>query len=183
MPSTKAPSTSGRDAFDFVLGRWAVTKRKRTDLLDPACEDWVEFRSAGEHRALPGAAGNIEEYETHELPGVGEFHGLALRLYDPAADLWRIWWSSSLSPGQLDAPLEGGFSSGRGTFVADDVIAGRAVKVRFVWSDLGPDSAQWEQAFSHDDGQSWDTNWVMTMTRTSTRPISTSPEGWKRWLR
>lgn len=166
MTGTDTPTSAiGRHAFDFVLGRWIVTNRKRTDLLDPAGEDWLEFASTGEHRALPGGAGNIEAYETHELPGVGAFHGLALRLYDPATDLWRIWWSSSLAPGQLDAPLEGRFDGACGTFVADDVIADRALKVRFVWSDLGQDSARWEQAFSHDGGQTWDTNWVMNMAR------------------
>ena len=45
------------------------------------------------------------------------------------------------------------------------LIAGQAVKVQFVWTDFGDDRAQWEQAFSYDEGQTWDTNWVMSMTR------------------
>lgn len=165
MTDTASATSTGRDAFNFVIGEWLVSNRKRIDMLDPDCEEWVEFPSRGLHRALPGRAGNIETYETHDLPGVGEFHGLALRLYDPAEDLWRIWWSSSLTPGELDPPLQGRFDASRGTFVAADVIAGRPVKVRFVWSDLGADGARWEQAFSHNDGETWDTNWVMTMTR------------------
>jgi hypothetical protein len=151
--------------FDFVLGRWTVTNRKRADALDPDCTEWLEFGSTGEHRALPGGAGNIEAYETQEMPGLGEFHGLALRLYDPESDTWRIWWSSSTTPGELDPPMEGRFDGSVGTFVADDVIDGRALKVQFLWLDLGDDRAQWEQAFSYDSGQTWDTNWVMTMTR------------------
>jgi hypothetical protein len=98
-------------------------------------------------------------------PGLGEFHGLALRLYEPESDTWRIWWSSSTSPGRLDPPMEGRFDGRVGTFRADDVIGGRAVKVQFVWTDFGDDRARGEQAFSHDDGQTWDTNWVMNMTR------------------
>jgi hypothetical protein len=42
---------------------------------------------------------------------------------------------------------------------------GRTVKVQFMWTDFGDDRAQWEQAFSYDGGQTWDTNWVMSMTR------------------
>lgn len=151
--------------FDFVLGRWIVTNRKRADMLDPECSEWLEFGSIGEHRALPGGAGNIEAHETHEMPGLGEFHGLALRLYDPQTDTWRIWWSSSTAPGRLDPPMEGRFDGPVGTFRADDVIGGRTVKVQFLWTDFGDDRAQWEQAFSYDEGQTWDTNWVMSMTR------------------
>ncbi|HXH79568.1 hypothetical protein [Nocardioides sp.] len=165
MTETSDATSTGRDAFDVVLGEWHVSNRKRVDMLDQDSDEWVEFRSRGVHRPLPGRAGNLETYETYEMPGVGEFHGLALRLYDPAEDIWRIWWSSSLTPGKLDPPLEGRFDAGRGTFVTDDVIAGRSIRVRFVWSDLGVDRASWEQAFSRDEGQTWDTNWVMNMTR------------------
>ena len=61
--------------------------------------------------------------------------------------------------------MEGRFAGPVGTFQADDVIGGRPVKVQLVWTDLGDDRAQWEQAFSHDEGQTWDTNWFMSMTR------------------
>jgi hypothetical protein len=151
--------------FDFVIGRWAVANRKRADMLDPACTDWLEFASTGEHRQLPGAAGNIETYESSQMPGLGEFHGLALRLYEPAEDLWRIWWSSSAAPGRLDPPVEGRFDGTHGDFRTDDVIKGKRVRVRFQWDDLGAAQARWQQAFSYDDDHTWDTNWIMDMTR------------------
>lgn len=157
-------STSGASAFDFVLGRWDVSNRKRTDSLDPRCTEWHEFASTGEHRALP-AGGNIETYETHAMPEIGEFHGLALRLYEPGTDTWRIWWSSSTTPGRLDPPMEGSFDGKHGDFFADDVIDEQPIKVRFQWDDLGPDTARWQQAFSHDGGTTWDTNWIMDMVR------------------
>ncbi|HXN40616.1 MAG TPA: hypothetical protein VN918_02420 [Myxococcaceae bacterium] len=43
---------------------------------------------------------------------------------------------------------------------------GRPVKVRFIWTKLGPNKALWEQAFSP-DGRAWETNWVMDLTRSS----------------
>lgn len=151
--------------FDFVLGDWNVRNRKRRDMWDAACTDWDEFASTGTHRALPGQAGNLETYLTAQLPGVGEFHGLALRLYEPASDLWRIWWSSSARPGRLDEPVVGRFDGTRGVFQCLDTIDGIEVDVRFVWDDLPGGTARWQQAFSRDGGATWDTNWVMDMTR------------------
>jgi hypothetical protein len=159
-------TATGAAAFDFVIGRWSTTNRKRIDPLDPNDAEWLEFNSTGEHRALPGG-GNLETYETSSMPGLGEFHGLALRLYEPASDTWRIWWNSSTTPGKLDPPMEGRFNGTHGEFFADDVVNDQSVKVRFEWDDLGPDAARWQQAFSHDGGTTWDINWVMDMVRTA----------------
>ncbi|WP_171981925.1 hypothetical protein [Brevundimonas sp. LM2] len=41
----------------------------------------------------------------------------------------------------------------------------RPVVARFTWSDIGPASARWSQAFSYDDGATWETNWVMVFSR------------------
>jgi hypothetical protein len=37
--------------------------------------------------------------------------------------------------------------------------------VRFTWSDITKPTLRWEQAFSDDDGESWETNWIMETTR------------------
>jgi hypothetical protein len=55
-----------------------------------------------------------------------------------------------------------------GTFVADDTLDGRPIRVRFVWSRITARSAQWEQAFSADGGASWEINWVMQFERAAT---------------
>jgi hypothetical protein len=41
---------------------------------------------------------------------------------------------------------------------------------RYLWSDITPDSVRWAQALSADDGATWETNWVMEMTRTEETP-------------
>jgi len=152
--------------FDFVHGSWAVRNRRRRDSLDPAATEWDEFASTGIHVPLAGGMGNLETYETADFPGIGRFTGLALRLHEPATDVWRIYWSSSTAPGKLDPPLVGGFDGPRGTFLSHDVVKGTEVDVRFVWQNVDDTTATWEQAFSTDGGATWDTNWVMEMTRT-----------------
>ena len=157
------PSTD----FDFVHGSWNTRNRRRRDPLDATSTEWDEFASTGIHTPLPAGAGNLETYATTEFPGLGRFDGLALRLYEPVADEWRIWWSSSATPGLLDPPLVGRFDGSRGEFFSRDVVRGVEVGVRFSWLDLGPATARWEQAIRRDDGADWDTNWVMEMSRTA----------------
>ena len=39
------------------------------------------------------------------------------------------------------------------------------ILVRFLWSDITPTTCRWEQAFSVDDGATWEVNWIMESTR------------------
>jgi hypothetical protein len=38
--------------------------------------------------------------------------GFTLRLYDPHADEWAIWWASKARPGVLDHPVRRSFDGG-----------------------------------------------------------------------
>ena len=54
---------------------------------------------------------------------------------------------------------------GVGEFVAEDVHAGIPILCRFRWTVHSPEKAGWEQAFSTDDGRTWEVNWEMVETR------------------
>jgi len=91
---------------------------------------------------------------------------VALRAYDPATASWAIWWVDSRTPhAALDPPVKGRFDKGVGRFYSDGEINGKPVRTRFTWSQITPASARWEQAFSHDAGKTWDTNWIMEFRR------------------
>src|SRR3954451_6996726 len=156
--------TDGRHDFDFLFGRWTIHNRKLATAPEPGATEWIEFIAEGEARPILGGLGNVDSFSTADLPGSGAYEGMTLRLFDPQADVWRIWWASTGPPGRLDPPMEGRFVDGHGVFFCDDVLAGRPIKVRFDWTP-GVASARWEQAFSFDDGQSWEQNWVMSFTR------------------
>ena len=66
---------------------------------------------------------------------------------------------------QLGVPTIGEFKNGRGEFYDQETLNGRAILVRFVISDITPNSCRFEQAFSDDGGKTWEVNWVAVDTR------------------
>jgi hypothetical protein len=154
----------GRHDFDFFYGKWLQQNRKRADLLAKGAS-WIEFESRTEVMPILGGLGNVDTFKAPRFPGRPGFEGFSLRLFDPGTGLWRIWWASSIGHGQLDPPVVGRFRNGVGLFECDDVVEGVPVRVRFTWKGITDRSARWEQAFSLDGGENWDTNWIMQSVR------------------
>lgn len=144
--------------FDFLIGQWNVTNRKLNQRF-AGSDDWSEFQATAEIRSLFDGAANIDEISFPDGT-----KGLTLRLYDPVARQWSLYWSISTT-GQLYPPVTGSFQDGRGVFHGEDTSDGKPVRVRFIWSEITASSARWEQAFSADSGETWETNWIMLLTR------------------
>jgi hypothetical protein len=82
-----------------------------------------------------------------------------LRLYNPESRQWSLNFSN-VKGGVMTAPTTGEFKDGRGEFYSQETLSGRAILVRFVISDITPDSCHFEQAFSDDGGKTWEINWI-----------------------
>jgi hypothetical protein len=167
--ATELPATEldGRHDFDFLVGEWQLANRKLKDPLADEPTPWLEFEATLKNQPILDGLGNIDLFEAPDLPGRGHFHGFGLRLFDPEAKVWRIWWASTYLPGEIDTPVVGRFSDGVGRFECDDELGGRKVKVRYEWSDIGPTSARWQQSFSFDGGRTFEPNWINELTRTA----------------
>jgi hypothetical protein len=146
--------------FDFIAGTWSIANR-RLRARGVGSTEWDEFPSTGRAALHLGGLANVEELS---FPTRGAA-GLTVRHFDVARRQWSIHWISSTT-GAIEAPVVGGFSGDRGEFYGDDHHDGQPIKVRFIWTRLGPDAARWEQAFSHRGGP-WELNWIMDFTRTS----------------
>ena len=157
----------GRNDFDFLFGRWHISNRKRVKPLVQGDDQWIQFEATSEARPIVGGAGNFDTYSAPDFPGRPGFEGFTLRLFEPATGLWRIWWASSVGDGLLDEPVVGSFEDGVGIFECDDVLEGVSIRVRYTWIVESWDALRWEQSFSFDGGETWDTNWVMESTRTA----------------
>lgn len=148
--------------FDFLMGIWSCRHRYRVRRL-AGCEDWIEFDGTCAARKILDGYGNIDESDIG-FPG-DRYRGMSLRTWDPGTARWSIYWLDSRRPGRLTPPVRGGFDKGIGLFHGDDEFDGRAIRVRFLWSRITAEAARWEQAFSLDEGNSWETNWYMDFTR------------------
>jgi hypothetical protein len=160
MPNST--SESGLSDFDFLVGRWTVHHRRLKERL-AGNHEWQEFGGTSALWKLMDGQGNVDD-NVIDLPE-GRYRASSFRSFDPNTRQWAIWWVDGRKPHQLDPPVVGSFSSGVGTFYADDSFNGRPIRVRYLWTDISSNSCHWEQAFSADGGKTWETNWIMDFTR------------------
>jgi len=144
--------------FDFLIGNWKVANRRLRQRLT-GCTDWEEFEGTSVAWSLLDGRANIDQFT---FPGGAT--ALTLRLYEPQREQWSLNWATG-AEGVLFPPVVGAFTDGVGLFYGDDTHEGTPVRVRFIWSEITPNSARWEQAFSVDQEKTWETNWIMELTR------------------
>jgi hypothetical protein len=158
-----APNLAHLHDFDFLVGDWHVQHRQLKARL-AGSHEWVEFDGTCSMHKLMNGYSNVDDNVINKPSG--SYKGVGLRSYDPVSGQWAIWWLDSRAPfADLDPPVKGNFVNGVGTFYANDTLNGKPIRVRFVWSHITANSAQWEQAYSPDGGKTWETNWVMHFTR------------------
>ena len=115
---------SGFGDFDFLIGEWTITNEFLKGRLVGSA-DWETFPATSKvEKVMPiadgafagGHGGNLD---TMFVPSRG-FTGMTLRLFDPQADQWSIYWSDTKSF-RLFPPTIGRFENGRGEFFGDDL--------------------------------------------------------------
>jgi hypothetical protein len=157
-----APSkTSSQNDFDFYVGSWKVHNKKLKSRLSNSTE-WIEFDATQEMHKILNGIGNTDNFFA-SFDGK-PFEGMTLRLFNPKTKLWNIYWADS-NVGVLDPPVAGSFENNIGTFYTKDVFNGKNIIVKFQWDATNPDKPIWSQAFSPDNGKTWEWNWYMYMER------------------
>lgn len=156
---TPAASSSQHD-FDFLQGNWQVLNRKLKTRLN-GCTEWLEFPATQEFWKVLQGMGNTDRFIT--VVDGKPFEGLTLRLFNPATRLWSIYWADS-NVVALDPPVLGSFQDNIGHFFTRDTFNGIPIIVRFKWDATNPAQPVWSQAFSNDQGQTWEWNWYMYFT-------------------
>jgi hypothetical protein len=160
-PAPAAPRDGSHD-FDFEIGTWKIHLKKLDHPLTGSTT-WQEFDGTSVVRKVWDGKSQLEEFES-DSPSGAHIEGLTLRLYNPAAHQWNLNWATSKT-GTLAVPTIGEFKNGVGEFYDYEPINDRMVLVRFIWSQITPTSAHFEQAFSTDGGKTWEANWITDQTR------------------
>jgi hypothetical protein len=160
-PHQTLTSYAGRHDFDFEIGNWNTHIRR---LLHPltGSTTWTDYEGTIAVRKVCDGRANLGELEA--VGAAGHLEGLSLRLYNPQSQQWGLNFASS-TDGTLAQPTIGEFRHGRGEFFDIEPYKGKSILVRSIFSDITPNSAQSEQAFSDDGGRTWEINLIEADTR------------------
>jgi hypothetical protein len=156
LPASSTIADGQRD-FNWEIGTWRTTVKVLADPLSESPDQWLEFAGTSTVRPLADRRANVVELDVSGPNG--RIEALNLRLYEPQAQRWSLTFVN-LRDGLLTPAVYGGFRDGVGEFYGDDQLDGRPIKVRFLVVRVSKNEARFEQAFSADDGTTWETNWI-----------------------
>jgi hypothetical protein len=157
-PDIKASSTSNAHDYDFIIGQHRVLHKKLAERLKNS-SSWMDVKGSKVTEKILGGIGNIEQHFLTDNAGA-PVEAIAVRIFNPATRLWSLYWADSKN-GTLDPPLVGSFEGNLGTFFGRDSVDGQEVLVQFQYDRSDPEKPIWGQAFSDDNGNSWEWNWFM----------------------
>jgi len=154
----------GQHDFDWIIGSWKIYV-KRIDHPLSGNKVWLEYEGSDTVRKVWDGRANLDEFDAESKTTHEHLTGLTLRLYDPKTHQWSLYWANAKNGALAMPPTVGHFTDGRGEFYDEEVIENTKVLVRYIWSEITPSSAHFEQAFSTDGGKTWAPNWISTITR------------------
>lgn len=149
--------------FDFIIGEWEVTNRRRKEWLTNN-QEWAEFSATCKFwKHLNGMVVLDEFYgQANGQPFVGSNY----RVYNKNKKEWTNYWSGTAFPDLgLIAQGKGTFENGVGTFLGEEIHNGKKVKLRLLWKMGQNGNPHWEQAYFDETKNEWETNWIMNFER------------------
>ena len=159
--TASAATRDGQHDFDFHIGKWKTHVSRLQQPLSGSTT-WVEYDGTTVVSKVWNGRANLVELEADGSAGHLEL--LSLRLYNPETHQWSLNVASSRG-GELGIATIGEFKNGRGEFFDHEPFNGRTILVRFTIYDIQASSIKFEQAFSADEGKTWEVNWRATDTR------------------
>jgi hypothetical protein len=158
-----ATERDGSRDFDFLYGSWDGHYQLLRHPLTGSTE-WYKFEGKSVMRGILAFA-NVDEDILSRPQGTES--ALTVRLYNKKTHDWSIYFGTDIG-GALALPATvGKFDEhGVGHFYDHELFNGKPIVVRYTWTHSTPNAARFQQAFSPDDGKTWETNWIADFTRT-----------------
>ncbi len=167
-PSGAAKAADPTRDWEWLVGNWDVKHKRLRERL-AGDTHWDQFSGKSALWLTMGGLGTIDD-NLLELPG-GSYRAITIRAFDAETGKWSIWWLDGRDPTNIGTPpVMGRFEGDTGTFATRDTFNGRPITVRFRWLDIHSAQPNWEQAFSADEGATWEVNWRNYFTLTSATP-------------
>ncbi len=160
-PAAARAAGDGQRDFDWESGTWDTSLRRLSKPLSGK-QEWLDYRGTTIVTPLMGKRANIVEFDVQGP--AGRIAGVSLRLYQPDSGKWSLHFAN-LANGLMTEPMLGAFQQGHGTFYGKDTLDGRQVLVRFLIIPVSARQWRFEQAYSLDDGKTWEDNWIAVDTR------------------
>ena len=152
--------------FDFLVGHWNVRHRRLTAHF-VGSTSWEEFTGTTASTSVLGGTGNVADNVFNRSTGI--VRGLGISAMDISSGEWFSWWLNGGSLPSIDPPLRGRFFQGVGTFAGNDTLDGKPIRVRVQWSKITKNAFRWEQAYSADEGNTWEVNTTGDFRRATVR--------------
>ncbi len=143
--------------YNFLFGTHSVHHKKLKKRLSN-CNEWIDIYGSKNTEPILSGIGNIEKHFLTDNNRVVE--AIALRLFNLSTKLWSLYWADNIF-GILDSPLQGSFEGNLGVFFGKDKFNGEDILVQFQYDKSDLETPVWGQAFSNDEGATWEWNWFM----------------------
>jgi hypothetical protein len=152
----------GQHDFDFNIGVWKTHIKRFLDPFASGSKS-IELNGTVTVRKVWDGRAQLEEIEA-DGPN-GHWEGLSLFLYNPQAHQWSQSFVNSKVGTLSPSSNVGEFKDGRGVLVGQDTVNDKMILVRAVWSDIKPDSHQYDESYSNDGGATWVRSFIANLTR------------------
>lgn len=157
----KPSKTSSKNDFDFLEGRWSIHNKKLKSRLCNS-DKWIEFDATHQMRKVLTGIGNVENF--YATIDEKTYEGMGVRLFNPSTKLWSIYWADN-NLGTMEKPVVGSFENKVGSFFCKDTFMGKNIVAQFQFDAANANEPVWSQAFSADNGKTWEWNWYMYFTK------------------
>ena len=145
---------SSEKDFDFFDGSWNVTGKRLKARLHNSHE-WVDYTAKLKCSKIIQGFGNEEPY--FQKVNGRDFEAFTLRLFDAKTKLWSIYYANP-NYVSMETPQVGSFENNIGLFYSKDTWEGKKIIIVYKWDRTNPDKPTMSQAFSADNGKTWEWN-------------------------
>jgi hypothetical protein len=168
---TASADHDGQHDFDPFIGTWKAHTKYRAHPFGGS-DPWTEFDGTEIFQKIWDGA----VLELSGVAGANEPVGLMLYTYNPQSHQWSVYFASR-KDGKVGLPNVGEFSNERGEFIVQDMLNGKSMLNRYVWSQIASSSPHFEESWSSDGGRTWELARIVDLARVSGDTGNAHPAG------